>query len=143
MSGYTQGRRDGYSAGYEAGLNAGDTLLGHATEFRFLLYPEGHQYWDIAAEAVLVTWRGDGRWTVKNHGFCYDAGGHPEYEPIPSERGDEFKERFRFDRDEAVRIAGEVVVPQLRAIWNERLAKKAASSSVGVGHTDPRTPTQP
>ena len=40
-------------------------LLGHATEFQFKLYPEGHEYWDIAHLAVTVAWRGPGdRWAV-------------------------------------------------------------------------------
>lgn len=79
--------------------------------------------------AVTVAWRRGERWAVLERGFCYDADGNREYESIPSEREDEFKARFRFDRDEAIRIAREVVVPKLRALWDARLARKQAGAS--------------
>ena len=98
-------------------------LLAYASEFRFKLYPEGHEYVDIATTAITVAWRGDNRWAVSEGGFCYDALGHREYESIPTEREAEFLARFRFSRDEAVRIAREVVVPQRRAVY-DRLVKR-------------------
>lgn len=101
-------------------------LLAHATEFRFLLYPEGHEFWDIAEQAVMVEWRGEDRWAVKTrHSWCVDADGAREHESIPS-RTDEFKDRFRFTRDEAIRIAREVAVPRERARWDALLARRAA-----------------
>lgn len=99
-----------------------DDLLDYATQFRFRLYPEGHRFVDVAEYAVTVEWRGGDRWAVMERVFCYDATGTAEYESIPSDRTDEFKARFRFSRDEAIRIAREVVVPQLRAEWDRRLA---------------------
>lgn len=105
-------------------------LLAYASEFRFKLYPEGHEFWDVADMAVIVAWRGpDDRWAVLDGGWCYDAAGQREYESIPGYREAEFKARFRFDRDEAVRIAREVVVPKLRALWDARLARKQAGAS--------------
>lgn len=104
-------------------------LLTYASEFRFRVYPDGHEFWDIADMAVTVAWRRGGRWAVLERGFCYDADGNREYESIPSEREDEFKARFRFDRDEAIRIACEVVVPKLRALWDARLARKQTGAS--------------
>lgn len=103
-------------------------LLEHASEFRFKLYPEGHEFWDVAQEAVTVEWRGPGdRWAVCDGGFCFDVDGHREHESIPSEREDEFKARVRFPRDEAVRIAREVVVPQRRARYDRLVARNRAT----------------
>lgn len=104
-----------------------DELLTHATAFRFLLYPDGHKYWDVAAEDVRIELRGGGRWAVLVRGFCVDTNGNMEYEPIPSERDDAFRARNRFSLDEAVRLAREVVVPAQRALWDARLAAKEAS----------------
>lgn len=102
-------------------LRHNDGLLDHATEFQFKLYPDGHEFWDIAEMAITVVWRGPGdRWAVMERGWCYDAQGSREYESIPSDRSDEFKDRFRFTRDEAVRLAIEVAVPQRRAAWDKR-----------------------
>jgi len=115
-------------------------LLDFASEFRFRLYPEGHEFWDIADMAVTVAWRGGDRWAVCERGFCWDATGYSEYESIPSDREDEFKARYRFDRDEAVRIAREVVVPRLRAVWDERLTRKAAARPVS-GLSEEGNPT--
>jgi hypothetical protein len=106
-------------------------LLDFASEFRFKLYPDGHHYVDVAELAVTVQWRGDNRWAVCDSGWCYDADGNRTYESSPSERTDEFKVRFRFSRDEAVHIAREVVVPALRALWDERTARAIATRGDG------------
>jgi hypothetical protein len=102
-------------------------ILAAANAFRFPLYPEGHEYWDIAEEAVAVEWRGGDRWAVKYRLWCYDTNGEQEYESIPSSRSDEFKQRFRHTRDEAIRVATEIVVPAERACWDARLARKRGS----------------
>lgn len=99
-------------------------LINYATEFQFPVFPEGHEFWDIAAQTVTVAKRGDNRWAVLTRGFCHDVDGHPEYESIPSERSDEFKQRFRHDLDAAVRLARDVVAPSVRAEWEERLARR-------------------
>lgn len=107
------------------------TLLAHATEFRFPLYPEGHEHWDIAELAVTVEWRGEDKWAVVvRHSWCVDANGERKYESIPSDREDEFKARFRFARDEAIRIACDVAVPKERARWDALLARKARAASL-------------
>lgn len=100
-------------------------LIDYATEFQFPVFPEGHEYWDIAAETVKVVKRGDGRWAVLDRTHCYDADGNPEYESIPSERTDEFKQRFRHDLATAVRLAREVVVPLERERWERLLARRS------------------
>jgi hypothetical protein len=106
------------------------SLIDYATEFQFPIYPEGHEFWDIAAVTVTVAKRGDDRWAVLSRSFCHDADGKPEYEHIPSERSDEFKQRFRFDLDSAVRLAVEVVVPRERARWERLLAKRTERADV-------------
>lgn len=96
-------------------------LASHAIEYRFPLYPEGHENSDIADQAVLVSLRGPDRWGVRYRVWCYTADGKRTHEPIPSERDDEFKNVYRFPLAEAVRIAVEVVVPAERARWDARL----------------------
>jgi hypothetical protein len=111
-----------------------DDLLDYATEFRFPVFPEGHPDWDLEHEAVRVEWRGDGRWAVILRGsWCIDAEGNTEYESIPSERSDEFKATFRFGRDEAIRVAREVGVPQERARWEKLIVGRTAREGVRRG----------
>lgn len=101
-----------------------EDLIKFATEFQFPVFPEGHEYWDIAAETVTVAKRGDNQWAVLTRSHCYDVDGNAEYERIPSERTDEFKARFRHDLDTAVRLAREVVVPMERDRWELILARR-------------------
>lgn len=101
-------------------------LMEFVTEFQFPVFQEGHECWDIAAETVTVAKRGDDRWAVLSRSFCYDADGNAEYESIPSERTDEFKARFRFSRDKAIRVARDVVLPKERARWDRLLAKRVS-----------------
>lgn len=59
---------------------------------------------------VTVEYRGKGRWAVCRWGRCYDRNGVPEFEPIPSEREDDWLDRHRFaDVDEAIAVAKRVV----------------------------------
>lgn len=109
-------------------------LLDHATEFQFLLFPEGHEYFDIAELSVSVEWRGPDSWAVKARGSCRDVDGVAEWEPQPSGRTDEFKRRFRFSRDEAVRIARDVIVPAERQRWECLLAAKATPARHRQSH---------
>lgn len=111
----------------------GFDLLAHATAFRIPIYPEGHQFPDIAAQAVTVEWRGDDCWAVIVQGSCFDARGRREYEPSPSSRGPDFLARFRFTRDEAIRIAREVVVPNERQRWEKLLARKGMRKGNSAG----------
>lgn len=111
-----------------------DDLINYATEFQFPVFPEGHESWDIAAETVTVAKRGDDRWAVLTRGFCHDVDGNGEYESIPSERTDEFKQRFRHDLDTAVRIAREVVAPAVREEWEARLALRRRREAERAPH---------
>jgi hypothetical protein len=77
-----------------------------ATRFAVSCLRSGHE--DEYLFSVNLEERSPGRWAVVRHGFCYDADGNAEYESIPSERADEFKERFRFDLDTAHKIAQRV-----------------------------------
>jgi hypothetical protein len=99
-----------------------EALIEYVTRLRFLLYPEGHEYVDIAALEVTVEWRGGRGWAVCSRGFCFDAAGHREHEPLSTGRTDEFLDRYRFTRSEAIRVAREVVVPQERARWDKQLS---------------------
>jgi len=73
-----------------------------------------------------LCWSGAGdRWAVLERSWCFDAAGSAEYESIPSDRSDEFKARFRHSRDEAVRLALDVVVPKARAKWDAQLARRS------------------
>lgn len=66
-------------------------------------FPEGYEdadVWDLRVE-----YRGIGLWAVCHFHMCLDAEGKMEYEPSPSNRTDEYKDRFRFTFQEAVRIA--------------------------------------
>lgn len=101
-----------------------DDLLDYATEFQFLVFPEGHPDGDLDHEAVTVVWRGDDRWAVKIRSGYIDAAGITVAESIPAGRADEFEARFRFSRDEAVRIAREVGVPKERARWEDLIARR-------------------
>lgn len=96
------------------------SLLDYATEFAFRVFPDGCEYDDLAMEAVTVTRRGPDRWAVLIRGRCFDADGHGTYEHIPSERTDEFLERYRHSRDDAVRIAREIVAPAWRGTSTTR-----------------------
>ncbi len=100
-------------------------LLEAATEFAFPVYPDGHEFVDVAALRVFVVWRSPGLWAVTDGsgGSCFDAAGVREHELLPSNRDDDFLARFRFDRAEAVRVATEVVVPAVRAVWDRRVAR--------------------
>lgn len=51
---------------------------------------------------VKVSWRGNDRWAVLKLGSCLNVYGEWEFEPSPSNRNDEFKERCRFTLDEAL-----------------------------------------
>jgi hypothetical protein len=57
---------------------------------------------------VWVEDRGRGLWAVTDGAFCYDANGDAEYEPIPSEREDEWRAKYRFDLDTALALAKRV-----------------------------------
>jgi hypothetical protein len=55
---------------------------------------------------VTVDWVGEDKWVVRNGGHsCLSNEGLWEYEPLPSNRTDEFKARTRCSLDEAMERA--------------------------------------
>lgn len=67
-------------------------------------------YDDIDSEAfsIQVDYTGHGRWAVRLRGSrCLAADGQWEWEPIPSEREDDWLTAHRFDLDTALRLAKE------------------------------------
>lgn len=55
--------------------------------------------------AITVEARGNGLWAVLRHRWCLGSDGEWEFEPIPSERTDEWLASHRFPLDEAVELA--------------------------------------
>jgi hypothetical protein len=78
----------------------------HSTGYTVSCLP----YDDINAEAfsIQVDYTGHGRWAVRQRGRrCLAADGRWDWEPIPSERTDEWLAKYRFDLDTALRLAKE------------------------------------
>jgi hypothetical protein len=96
-----------------------ETLKVHInlTEFEVSLLPRDHI--DYRLFALKVEYRGDDRWAVVHLGYCLDADGEWDYEPLPSSRDDDWLATHRFPRAEAsrraVRAAGGVTVNGLTA----------------------------
>lgn len=65
--------------------------------------------WDFWA--LQISRKSFGRWAVQTHGGGeqFDKDGKTEYEDIPSERTQAYKDRFRHDLVDAVRIAFQVL----------------------------------
>ena len=76
-----------------------------STELTYSALPLGHP--EFGTWAVRVTWRGGENYAVKFLSQVLNRDGKWEYEPIPSERGDDFIERTRFDYLTAQRLAVE------------------------------------
>lgn len=85
-----------------------ELLLDHATEFTF--YPSGAASEDMDAHhfAIQVSRRSEGRFAIVHGSQCWN-GTTWEYESLPSHRTEEFIASTRFDRDDAVRQALELV----------------------------------
>lgn len=83
-----------------------------ATAYSVSLLPVDHPEHDVFS--LTVEWRGEGRWGVFCRGFCMDASGERDYEPIPSSREDDWLATHRFDLDTALALArahvGEITV---------------------------------
>jgi hypothetical protein len=54
---------------------------------------------------LTVAWRADDLWAVTDCGSVLASDGEWLYEPLPSNRTDEFKAKTRFDRDTAIGLA--------------------------------------
>lgn len=73
-----------------------------------LRYEIGHPNTELKAKTgrrVWIDWRDDNAWAVCCGSQCADADGNLEYEPMPSNRTDEWRARFRHDFDTANKIA--------------------------------------
>lgn len=71
-----------------------DKLGIHPSAYRFESNPR-----------IKVEWRGTGLWAITNAGHCLNKDNQWEYEPLPSNRSDDFIERTRFTLNEALRRA--------------------------------------
>lgn len=58
----------------------------------------------VTGTDIRVSTRGDDRWAITDGGSVWN-GEKFEYEPLPSNRTDEFKARTRFDLRTALRLA--------------------------------------
>lgn len=88
------------------------------SQYLVSVFPEGsvnRLHYDITVER-----RSPDRWAVCRMRWCLGADGEWEYEPLPSEREDDWLETHRFDLDTALRLAKEaapgVVVNGLTAV---------------------------
>jgi hypothetical protein len=95
--------------------------------------PMDRQSWEIRVEL-----RGEDRWAVVHHKCCLNRDGEWEWEPSPSNRDDDFLDRCRFGREDAlaraVRAAPRILVngrdaAGLTAWWAEQSA--GAGSETG------------
>jgi hypothetical protein len=75
------------------------------TRYEVSCLPQDHI--DRDAFAIVVEWRGLGRWAVLRRSSCLGADGKWEWEPQPSSREDDWLETHRFDLDTALRLAKE------------------------------------
>lgn len=61
--------------------------------------PEAHLW------TIEVAYRGHNLWAALRHGWCLDAAGRWDYEPLPSSRTPEWLAEHRFPLEEALRLA--------------------------------------
>ncbi|MGW3545875.1 hypothetical protein ACWDNI_35780 [Nocardia niigatensis] len=81
------------------------------TRYDVSCLPRDHQEWGLFS--VSVEQRSPDRWAVKHFSNCYDIDGNPSYESLPSERRDEWLERYRHDLDTALALAKRIA-PKIR-----------------------------
>jgi len=62
---------------------------------------------DAYSFAITVTYRGRGLWAVSRHRRCLRRDGVWDFEPIPSDRTDEWLAEHRFTEAEALELAKE------------------------------------
>lgn len=76
-----------------------------ATQYAVTLLPEG----DINSYLyeITVDYRGHGLWAITRHRQCMTHDGGWDWEPIPSERDDDWIATHRFDLDTALALAKE------------------------------------
>ncbi|MCM6776262.1 hypothetical protein NDR87_18790 [Nocardia sp. CDC159] len=91
---------------FEADWPSGIPVGVHASRYTVTCLPIDH--FEAHLFSVHVEYTGRGRWAVRRLKRCYDINGKPDWESIPSERTDEWLDRFRFDRDTALAVARRV-----------------------------------
>jgi hypothetical protein len=75
------------------------------TEHTICALSEDHDlFWDFA---IKVGYRGKGTWAVHRRSRCLGTDGVWDYEPLPSERDDDWLTTHRFDEQTALRLAEE------------------------------------
>jgi hypothetical protein len=72
--------------------------------------PLGYEHEQIevrhTGKVIDGQWRPDADvWAIRKRGWCLNRAQEWEYEPLPSSRDDEFMERCRFTRDDALHRA--------------------------------------
>jgi hypothetical protein len=72
------------------------------TEYTVSLLPEGP---DASSYEITVAYRGRGLWAVTRSRMCLGGDGEWDWEPLPSERTEEWLLAHRFDLDTALRLA--------------------------------------
>ncbi|WP_432053691.1 hypothetical protein [Streptomyces sp. bgisy022] len=108
------------------------TAYATVTQYAVTLLPET----DINSPLyeITVDYRGHGQWAVTRHRQCMNHAGGWDWEPIPSERDDDWLTTHRFDLDTALRLAKEaaphVTVNGITA--TEALARSARRQDGGV-----------
>jgi hypothetical protein len=84
------------------------------TEYQVSVFPD--EMFDsadmlTASEAhtwsLTVAYRGGGKWAVTNHHQVLGSDGEWDWEPRPSDRGDDWLAEYRFDLDTALSLARE------------------------------------
>lgn len=75
------------------------------TEYTVCALPDDHI--DAGIFSITVAYRGAGLWAVLRGKRCLGADGTWDWEPIPSDRTDEWKAAHRFDEKTAVQLACE------------------------------------
>ncbi|MDX3637800.1 hypothetical protein PV728_48030 [Streptomyces europaeiscabiei] len=74
-----------------------------ATRYEVSLFPEGAE--PRRHFTITVEWRGSQSWAVLDGPYCLGKDGGWEYEPLPSNRDDEWLAAHRFDLDTAQQLA--------------------------------------
>ncbi|MCW2898794.1 MAG: hypothetical protein JWO67_1059 [Streptosporangiaceae bacterium] len=74
-----------------------------ATRYEVSCLPEGNV--NARHFTLRVEHRGDGRWCVTDGHNCLGADGTWGYEPLPSNRDDDWMKTHRFDLDTAIQLA--------------------------------------
>jgi hypothetical protein len=74
-----------------------------ATRYEVSLFPEDAE--PRRHFTITIEWRGTDSWAVLDGPYCLGRDGEWEYEPLPSNRDDEWIAAHRFDLDTAQRLA--------------------------------------